>query len=262
MSGQQIRFDDGAAYERMMGTWSRIAGDMFLDWVAPAAGLRWLDVGCGNGAFTAQLIQRCTPAELHGIDPSGAQIAYAGSRPDANGATFRTGDAQALPFPDNRFDAAVMALVIFFVPNPAKGVGEMARVVAPGGLVAAYAWDATDGGEPREIFNTELAAMGIDPVPLPSPTASRQEVMRGLWTDSGLESVDTCAMDVARTYADYAAFWETSILMPSVAGVIARMAPTEVEQLKNQVRKHVFVNADGSVTHRVKANAVKGRVPG
>jgi hypothetical protein len=48
MAEHQIRFDDGAAYERMMGAWSRLAGEIFLDWIAPRPGLRWVDVGCGN----------------------------------------------------------------------------------------------------------------------------------------------------------------------------------------------------------------------
>src|SRR4051812_30481386 len=136
----QIRFDDGAAYERYMGKWSQLAGETFLDWLAPAAGLRWLDVGCGNGAFTEMLVERCAPLSVHGIDPSEAQLAYARSRAASRVAQFQPGDAMALPFPDNAFDAAVMPLVIFFVPEPARGVAEMARVVSPGGLVAAYAW--------------------------------------------------------------------------------------------------------------------------
>ena len=67
---QQIRFDDGAAYERMMGIWSRIVGDVFLDWLGPRSGLQWIDVGCGNGAFTELIVARCAPAEVQGIDPS------------------------------------------------------------------------------------------------------------------------------------------------------------------------------------------------
>ena len=66
MAEQQIRYDDGAAYERMMGVWSRLAGETFLDWLAPRSGLRWIDVGCGNGAFTELLVERCTPAEVRG----------------------------------------------------------------------------------------------------------------------------------------------------------------------------------------------------
>ena len=66
----QIRYDDGTAYERMMGAWESDRGqDLFLDWLAPPPGLRWIDIGCGNGAFTELLVERCAPAEVQGIDP-------------------------------------------------------------------------------------------------------------------------------------------------------------------------------------------------
>ena len=97
MAEPQIRFDDGAGYERMMGTWSRLAGEVFLDWLKPASGLRWIDIGCGNGAFTELVAERCAPAGIHGIDPSEAQLAlplaaYRGHRAvpsrRRNGASF------------------------------------------------------------------------------------------------------------------------------------------------------------------------------
>src|SRR4051794_10616423 len=121
----QIRFDDGAAYERYMGAWSRLTGETFLHWLAPPPGWRWLDVGCGNGAFTELLVERCAPTSVDGIDPSEPQLAYARTRPASRVANFHLGDAMALPFADDTFDAAVMPLVIFFVPEPAKGVAEM-----------------------------------------------------------------------------------------------------------------------------------------
>src|SRR5947207_4043137 len=141
MAEQRIRFEDGAAYERMMGVWSRLAGEIFLRWLASAAGLRWIDVGCGSGAFSELIVERVTPVEVHGIDPSEAQLAFGRSRSAARIAKFGSGDAMALSFSDDTFDAAVMALVVFFVPDPRKGVAEMVRVVRPGGLVASYTWD-------------------------------------------------------------------------------------------------------------------------
>src|SRR5882672_2679905 len=99
----QIRFNDGAAYERYMGRWSQLAGERFLAWLAPPVGLRWLDVGCGNGAFTEMLAERCAPASAHGIDPFEAQLAYARTRPALRSAHFRQGDAMALPYADNSF---------------------------------------------------------------------------------------------------------------------------------------------------------------
>src|SRR5258706_12875872 len=141
MAEQQIQFNDGAAYERMMGVGSRPAGEIFLDWLAPPPSLRWIDIGCGNGAFTELLVQRCSPAQVQGIDPSEGQLAFARTRPAARVAKFDRGDATSLAFPNASFDASIMALVIFFVPEPARGVAEMVRVVSPGGIVAAYPWD-------------------------------------------------------------------------------------------------------------------------
>jgi SAM-dependent methyltransferase len=120
MADQSIRFDDGAAYERFMGKWSQLAGETFLDWLAPQPGLRWLDVGCGNGAFTEMLVERCAPVSVQGIDPSEGQLAFARTRPGTRMAQFRQGDAMAQPFPDATFDAAVMPLVIFSFPIQPK----------------------------------------------------------------------------------------------------------------------------------------------
>src|SRR5262245_24410296 len=50
MADTQIRFEDGLSYERYMGDWSRRVGIVFLDWLAAPSGLKWIDVGCGNGA--------------------------------------------------------------------------------------------------------------------------------------------------------------------------------------------------------------------
>jgi ubiquinone/menaquinone biosynthesis C-methylase UbiE len=97
MAEQQIRFDDGAAYERMMGAWSRLAGDIFLDWLAPRPGLRWIDIGCGNGAFTERVVERCSPAEIQGNDPSEGQLAFARARPAARAAVWAASPALRAP---------------------------------------------------------------------------------------------------------------------------------------------------------------------
>ena len=257
----QIRFDDGAAYERYMGEWSRLAGETFLDWLAPKSGLRWLDVGCGNGAFTEMLVERCAPASVHGIDPSEAQLAYARTRPAAHVAQFRRGDAMALPFPDDAFDAAVMPLVIFFVPDPAKGAAEMARVVCPGGTVTAYAWDMEGGGFPYEPLQEEMRGLGVAvPVP-PSRDASRIDAMRDLWAGAGLDSVETLKITVRRTFADFDDYWATVLGGPSVAPQLAAMASEEFAILKEKMRARLPADAAGRITYSARANAVKGRIP-
>ena len=261
MAELQIRFDDGAAYERFMGVWSRLVGESFLDWLAPRPGLRWIDIGCGNGAFTELIIERCAPAEVQGIDPSEGQLAFARARPAAHVAKFRQGDAMALPFSPNSFDAAVMALVIFFVPEPIKGVSEMARAVCPGGTVATYAWDMMGGGFPHEPIQAEMRAMGLKTVHPPSADASRMDALHELWSHAGLEAVETREMVVQRSFADFDDYWSISLLSPSVSATIATMAPRDVEHLKTRMRARLPANAAGRITYNARANAVKGRVP-
>lgn len=258
----QVRFDDGAAYERMMGIWSRIAGHIFLDWLKPRSGLRWVDIGCGNGAFTELIVERCAPAEVQGIDRSEGQLAFARTRPAARVAQFARGDALALPFAPGQFDAAVMALVIFFVPDPAKGVAEMARVVAPGGTVAAYAWDMLGGGFPLEPFRDAMRAMGIKPLGPPRPEASRMEALRELWTGAGLGEVETRTITVERRFADFEDFWTAGLSGSSVGPTVAALVPADVERLKANVRARLPADPSGRITYAARANAVKGRVKG
>lgn len=250
-------FDDGAAYEAMMGDWSRRVGNVFIDWLNPANGLTWLDVGCGSGAFSALLGERCAPVKIHGIDPSEPQIAFARQRTLACPAEFRVGDAQALPYADRSVDAAVMALVIFFVPDPAKGVAEMARVVRPGGVVAAYVWDVVNAGSPVSPFEREMA----DSPFRPSPSASTMNALRDFWSGAGLETVETRTITVERTFPDFDTLWTMSVNGTVLKPQVAALSPAEVEAAKQRVRARLGASADGSITYSAKANAIAGRVP-
>lgn len=262
MADRQITFDDGAAYERMMGVWTRLVGDVFLDWLAPADNQSWLDVGCGNGAFTELLIARAAPRAVEAVDPSPGQIAYARQRAGTQMATFRLGDAMALPFDAGRFDAAVMALVIFFVPEPAQGVSEMVRSVRPGGSVSAYAWDIPGGGFPLEPIRQELLATGHNPPLPPRPEASSLEELRRLWTEAGLVEVETRTITVERTFADFADLWETLMLAGSMGAAMATFPAAEVDAIREGVRRRLPADADGRITYAGVANAVKGCKPG
>jgi SAM-dependent methyltransferase len=262
MSGQQIRFNDGAVYERSMGIWSRLAGDVFLDWLAPPPGLRWIDVGCGNGAFTELLMQRCAPAEVVGIDPSPGQLAFARGRPGAAGATFLEGDAMALPFEAARFDAAVMALVIFFVPDPARGVAELARVLRPGGEAAAYAWDVAAGGFPFEPVRAEFRAMGLVPPSPPQVEVARIDRLAEVWAAAGFEAVETREIRVQNRFADFDAFWANMAGAASVQDTLASVPPAEVMGLRERLAARLPRDASGAIVCGALANAVRGRRPG
>lgn len=261
MTDPIIRFDDGAGYEKFMGIWSRMAGDVFIDWLAPAKGLKWVDVGCGNGAFTENIVDRCQPASVDGIDPSEGQLDFARQRPAGKLAKFQQGDAMALPFADKSFDAAVMALVIFFVPQPEKGVAELARVTKPGGLVATYAWDVLGGGFPMEPLQAAMRDMGITPVLPPRADASRTDALVKLWNGAGIDAVESREITVQRTYADFDEFWTITQLSAAIRPIVAKMPAAELDELKGKTRARLPVDGAGRITYSARANAIKGRMP-
>jgi SAM-dependent methyltransferase len=254
-------FTDGEVYERMMGRWSRLAGETFLAWLDLPKGLRWLDVGCGNGAFTEEIVARCAPAAVMAIDPSGQQLAFARTRPGAKMAKFETGDAQKLSLADGTFDVAIMALVLAFLLDPAKAVAEMARVVRPGGWVASYMWDIQNGGSPTTPIYTAIESLDSTVPVRPNPAASLLEAMRGFWEVAGLEVIETCVIRIPVRFANFDDFWDSTTVPVGPQGkVIAAMSPDTREKLRVRLREDLPATSDGQIVYESFANAVKGRV--
>jgi len=261
MPTSPIQFADGAGYEHFMGVWSQMVAERFLDWLAPGPGQSWLDVGCGNGAFTERLVARARPRAVHGIDPSEAQLAYARTRPRLAAADLRVGDAQALPWPDDTFDVAVMPLVIFFLADPARGVAEMARVVRPGGIVTAYAWDMPAGGFPYDALLMELRAQRIDVPGPPHPEVSSREALETLWSTAGLADVATTSIAVSRSFDDFEAYWTTAQDSASLGAALKALPPEARAALVAGLQRRLGAGADGPLTCHAVANAIRGQVP-
>jgi SAM-dependent methyltransferase len=176
-------------------------------------------------------------------------------------AAFHQGDAMALPYPADRFDAAVMALVLVFVPDPPKGVDEMVRVVRPGGTVATYMWDMLGGGFPLEPILVEMRAMGLTPVRPPQIDASRMDALQALWTGAGLEAIETREITVERTFADFDDFWTTNLQSAMVGSTLASLASDKAEALKTRVRAQLSGDVGRPLTCGARANAIKGYRP-
>jgi ubiquinone/menaquinone biosynthesis C-methylase UbiE len=255
-------FTDGEAYERLMGRWSRAAGEIFLDWLALPKGLRWLDAGCGTGVFTRLVLDRCTPSAISAIDPSKDQVGYAKSRPTAGPVDYRVGDAQSLPFADEEFDVATMALVIAFLPDRKKAIAELKRVVRPGGTIATYHWDGPGNAYTQQPLIDALETMGIKRVPSgPGYEDSRIDRLRNLFLAAGLDAVTTRSIEIQLTFKNFEEYWasETSLTNPIVRP-IRDMSDADVERLKALLRNRLPIDGHGRIAYGARANAVKGRV--
>jgi SAM-dependent methyltransferase len=258
MADQTIRFDDGASYERMMGRWSVLVGERFLEWLGVPDGAGWVDVGCGNGAFTELIVQRCRPSYVQAFDPSPGQLAYARTRlPAGAPVTWAEGDAMQLPMADATCDAAVMALVLFFVPEPAVGVAQMCRVVRSGGVVAAYHWDILGGGFPLADIGVEMLKMGTPPRLPPSVQASTLDASAALWGEAGLREVRTCQFTVRRRFDSFDDYWKSAATSNTLRPMFEAMSSGELALLQSRVRSRVQGD-DGPLIRSARANAVCG----
>ncbi|MCD9874658.1 class I SAM-dependent methyltransferase [Streptomyces sp. NR30] len=178
---------------------------------ACAPGAHWLDVGCGSGALASTVARRCRPRTLLGVGRSAGFVAAAraqGSSP----ALFARADAQALPVGDAAVDVAVSGLVLNFLPEPGAAVAEAARVVTPGGLVAAYVWDYAEGmGFLRHFWD---AVTAVDPSSAAELDEGRRfplcrpAPLRRLWSEAALVEVEVAPIEVPTRFTDFADLWD------------------------------------------------------
>jgi ubiquinone/menaquinone biosynthesis C-methylase UbiE len=263
MTERGISFDDGAGYERFMGRASRAAGAIFLDWLAPPAQARWLDIGCGTGAFTQLIADSCGPAALSAVDPAVAQIDFALSQPTARYADFRVADAEHLPFPDQSFDVVVSALVINFVPDRHRALAEMRRVARQRGVVAAYIWDLAGERGPSWPLVMGMREIGVSAPRIVGANASSLEALRSLFEKSGCEEVALRAIDITTHFSSFDDFWQSQTWPLAVNGqVIAALEPKERARLAAAVQAIVPTRSDGSIAVSARANAIKAQAPG
>jgi SAM-dependent methyltransferase len=191
-------------------------GELFLEWLNPAQGVNWIDVGCGSGTFAGLVVERCQPSTMLGIDPSQAQLDFALKRQLPAAARFELADATSLPLASHSVDVAVAALVVHFMPDPTAGGRDMVRVTKPGGLVVAYAWDLLNGGFPYHHLYDRMTAIGFPPQP-PSPAAGDLDALRATWLPAKMAHIETRRLTVSRRFFDFDDYWQVATTSPRIA---------------------------------------------
>jgi len=262
MSEVRVTFDAADDYERVMGGWSRAVGERFLDWLSPASGLRWLDVGCGTGAFTQLVVKHCAPKTIAGIDPAPAQVEHA--RKQTPQADIRAADATALPFGDGEFDVVTSALVINFISDRPAAFREMHRVLRSGGTVSAYQWDRHPGEDhsPFAPIETGLRAIGADILRPPVVVEATPAGARAALERAGFADIEIATVEARRSFRDFDDYWDVQTLTIAPAGkAIAALDETKRAELRNVMRRMLPAAADGSVSYSVRSIVFKARKP-
>ena len=208
-----MTFDVAAeAYDRFMGRYSVQLAPQLAELGGVEAGQRVLDVGCGPGALTGELVRRLGAGAVAAVDPSDPFVAAAKARHP--GVEVQRASAERLPFDDGTFDAALAQLVVHFMADPVAGLREMARVTRPGGVVAACVWDHAGDRTPLAVF--WRAAHELDPGTQGESAlaGAREGHLAELLAEAGLTSVEEATLE----FASFEDWWEPFTLGVGPAG--------------------------------------------
>ena len=234
-----MSFDVAAeAYDRFMGRYSRLLSSQLADFADVSGGQRVLDVGCGPGALTAELVARLGAESVSAVDPSEPFVAAARARHP--GVDVRRASAEELPFPDATFDAAIAQLVVHFMTDPVAGLAEMARVTRPGGVVAACVWDHGGGKGPLSTF--WAAARDLDPdVEDESQRAgTREGQLEELFSAAGLRGITGTVLAADLEHATFDEWWQPFELGVGPAGsFIAGLDADRAAALRDACRRRL-----------------------
>lgn len=218
-----------------MGRYSEPLAVLFADLAGVRRGQRALDVGCGPGALTAELVSRLGADAVCAVEPSRSLAAAVRER--LPGVDVRLSAAEQLPWADGVFDAVLAQLVVHFMADPVAGLREMGRVTRPGGVVAACVWD--HGGDRGPLTTFWQAARELDPAaPGESGLAGVTEGQLGrLFAQAGLREAQAASLTVRVRYATFEQWWEPFTLgVGPAGGYVASLAEERRAALRERCR--------------------------
>jgi SAM-dependent methyltransferase len=225
------------AYDRFMGRYSVRLAPSFADLAQVVPGHRALDVGCGPGALTTELVRRLGATAVTAVDPSEQFAAAAQERHP--GVDVRVAAAEALPFTDGEFDAALAQLVVHFMDDPVRGLAEMARVTREGGVVAACVWDHAGGQTPLAPFWDAVHELDPNEAGESGLAGGHEGHLTELFLAAGLHDVHETALPVTVGHATFGDWWEPFTLGVGPAGVyltsLERVRQAELRKRCNEV---------------------------
>ena len=232
-----MSFDVSAdAYMRFMGRYSEPLAAQFADLAGVGRGQRLLDVGCGPGALTAELVSRAGADAVSAVEPSASFAAAVRER--LPGADIRLAAAEQLPFPAGTFDAALAQLVVHFMADPVMGLREMGRVTRPGGVVAACVWDHAGGRGPLAAFWSAVRELDPSAADESGLAGVREGDLARLFAQAGLSGTQDTTLTVRVRYASFGQWWEPFTLGVGPAGAyVASLTPGHRAALREQCRR-------------------------
>jgi SAM-dependent methyltransferase len=245
-----------SAYDAFMGRFSRLLAGQMADLAAVHRGDRAVDVGCGPGALTTELVARLGADHVAAVDPSEPFVTAARER--LPGVDVRLASAELLPFTDRVFDAALAQLVVHFMTDAVAGIREMARVTRPGGAVVACVWDHAGGAGPLGLFWTVAREMDPSITDESDLPGAREGHLASLFRTAGLDDVRSSSLVADLEMPDFDTWWEPFTRGVGPAGsYLARLDDAARAELRDRCRSRL---PSGAFVIPARAWAAQGTV--
>ena len=261
VEGAQSFLKSGDAYDAFIGRYSGPLAVAFADAAGVAAGSLSLDVGCGPGALTRELVKRLGSGAVSAFDPSAPFVADCVAR--CPGVDVRLGRAEAIPFDDASFDRALAQLVLHFVTDPLHAAREMRRVLRPDGIVAACVWDFAEGMEMlRYFWDSAISVVPDAPDEARTMRFGRKGEIAELFDAAGFETIVETKLDVTCTYAGFDGLWSGFLAGSGPAGSFCVALP---DKQRGAIRDELFLrlgSPEGPFSLSAMARCACGRAPG
>jgi SAM-dependent methyltransferase len=250
----------GDAYDAFMGRYSRSLATVFADAAGVTLGQSALDVGCGPGALTGELVYRLGAGAVSACDPSPPFVAECAARHPS--VDVRLGRAEEIPFGDSSFDNVMAQLVLHFVTHADQAAREMRRVARPGGVVAACVWDFAEGMEMLRCFwDAALAVDGDAPDEARTMRFGREGEIADLLDTAGFDEIIETTLSVSSSYIGYDELWSGFLAGIGPAGSFCvSLSDDKRTDLRGELFRRVG-SPDGPFTLTATARCARGRVP-
>ena len=220
------------AYDRFMGRYSVPLAPQLASFAHVTVNQCALDVGCGPGALTTELVRRLGPDAVSAVDPSEHFVRAARER--LPGVNVVLASAEHLPFPEGSFDAALAQLVVHFMADAVAGLREMARVTRSGGVVTASVWDHAGGQGPLGAFWEAARALDPEVVDESDLAGAREGHLEELFEAAGLQKIEATILSVSVEHPTFQEWWEPFTFGVGPAGIYtAGLDPDRQGQLRN-----------------------------
>lgn len=261
MTNTKEQWDNTQGYDLYVGRWSKLISQDFVEWLNPKANLKWLEIGCGTGALTSIIVDKCSPAYLLAVDKSDSYLAKAKESIDSKNVSFSNVDLNTYPL-NEEFNHITSGLVLNFIPQIRELLLHLLNNLKSGGQLSAFVWDYGGHYQPMRHFWEAAKEVSQDAEKFDAGVkfdiCTKGKLIQ-LFESLNLKEVQFTTMERIATFRNFDDYWlPIASAQGSVTEYISTLTESEKDSLKGCVKRRLPIAFNGEIKLIISALAVSG----